>query len=184
MFDKLLVTIAKNLEKAEIPYMIIGGQAVLQYGEARLTNDIDVTLGVDVDKLSIVLKLVRRVGLEILRNDVRKFVKQTYVLPVREMESGIRIDFIFSNSSYEKQAIQRSKGIRINKQLVQFASVEDVIIQKIIAGRPRDLEDISKLIVKQKKFNTRYIRKWLKTFEVTMNIPYSSTFNKLFAKSK
>ncbi|GAH87084.1 unnamed protein product, partial [marine sediment metagenome] len=30
--------------------MIIGGQAVLLYGEPRLTRDIDVTLGDDIDK--------------------------------------------------------------------------------------------------------------------------------------
>ena len=31
--------------------MLIGGQAVLLYGEPRLTRDIDITLGVDVDKI-------------------------------------------------------------------------------------------------------------------------------------
>lgn len=28
--------------------MIIGGQAVMVYGEPRLTKDIDITLGVDI----------------------------------------------------------------------------------------------------------------------------------------
>ena len=43
MFQQLLETIALSLEKRGIPYMVIGGQAVLLYGEPRLTRDIDVT---------------------------------------------------------------------------------------------------------------------------------------------
>jgi hypothetical protein len=35
--------------------MVTGGQAVLLYGEPRLTKDIDVTLGVDTDHLARLL---------------------------------------------------------------------------------------------------------------------------------
>jgi len=44
MIEKLIKKIAFNLDKAKIPYMIIGGQAVLLYGVPRLTRDIDITL--------------------------------------------------------------------------------------------------------------------------------------------
>ena len=48
MFKKLLEKIARGLDKRKIPYMVIGGNAVLIYGEPRLTQDIDITLGLDV----------------------------------------------------------------------------------------------------------------------------------------
>ena len=51
MFTQLLERIALGLEQRQIPYMIIGGQAVLLYGEPRLTRDIDVTLGVGTERL-------------------------------------------------------------------------------------------------------------------------------------
>ena len=38
--------------------MIIGGQAVLLYGEPRLTKDIDITLGIDFDELDRLLKVI------------------------------------------------------------------------------------------------------------------------------
>ena len=49
MIERLLKRLAETLEEAQIPYMIIGGQAVLFYGFPRLTQDVDVTLGVDID---------------------------------------------------------------------------------------------------------------------------------------
>ena len=44
MFEALLERIGGTIERAGIPYMVIGGQAVLLYGEPRLTQDIDITL--------------------------------------------------------------------------------------------------------------------------------------------
>ena len=40
-FDGLIARIAAALGKARIPYMVIGGQAVLLHGEPRLTRDLD-----------------------------------------------------------------------------------------------------------------------------------------------
>ena len=45
MFAQLLEQIALGLEERLIPYMVIGGQAVLLYGEPCLTRDIDESLG-------------------------------------------------------------------------------------------------------------------------------------------
>ena len=51
MFQKLLKKIANELSAHNIPYMVIGGQAVLLYGEPRVTKDIDITLGGGVSGL-------------------------------------------------------------------------------------------------------------------------------------
>ena len=51
MFQGLLNKIARELKGRSVPYMVIGGQAVLLYGEPRLTHGIDITVGIGVDKL-------------------------------------------------------------------------------------------------------------------------------------
>ena len=81
--------------------MVIGGQAVLLYGEPRLTKDIDITLGINVDRLDEMLKIVKELSLSLLPEDVPSFVQKTMVLPVLEKSSGIRVDFIFSFTLYE-----------------------------------------------------------------------------------
>ncbi|ALA57272.1 hypothetical protein NITMOv2_0837 [Nitrospira moscoviensis] len=45
MFAELLERLAGALDQAHLPYMVIGGQAVLLNGDMRLTRDIDITLG-------------------------------------------------------------------------------------------------------------------------------------------
>ena len=59
MFEKFLSKISACLEKHGLPYMLIGGKAVLIYGEPRLTRDIDITLGVNIDYLNKLLSITR-----------------------------------------------------------------------------------------------------------------------------
>ena len=181
MFQKLLENIAGELSSQNIPYMIIGGQAVLLYGEPRLTRDIDVTLGIGIDGLDRVLNSVKNLKFQILVPNWDNFVKETMVLPTLHEKSGIRVDFIFSFSAYEHQAIQNVKRIKLGSRDVCFAALEDVIIHKIIAGRPRDLEDVRSIILKNPDHNTNYIDKWLAEFDASLNENYQEMFKKILS---
>ncbi|MGC9445267.1 MAG: hypothetical protein ACP5E9_10135 [Candidatus Methanospirareceae archaeon] len=57
------------------------------------------------------------------------------VLPTLDDRSGIRVDFIFSVSPYERQALARAKKVEVQGTLVTFVALEDLIIHKVIAGR-------------------------------------------------
>jgi predicted nucleotidyltransferase len=165
MFDKILARLAVTLSESNLPYMIIGGQAVLLYGEPRLTKDIDITLGVGVDHLGTLLQAIKKIPLEALPDDVTAFVGQTMVLPAVNDSTGIRVDFIFSFTLYESQAIKRANPVKILGQDVYFASIEDLIIHKIFSGRPRDFEDVRTVMLKNKNIDTQYIETWLREFD-------------------
>ena len=177
MFQKLLKKIANELNTCNIPYMVIGGQAVLIYGEPRLTKDIDITLGVGVSKLNEINSIVEKLNLKILVDE--KFVQKTMVLLVIDEKTGIRVDFIFSFSLYEKQAIKRATDIKFDNTIVKFASLEDLIIHKIIAGRAIDIEDVRSIILKNPDYNTKYIKRWLQEFDKSLNEKFLKVFQKI-----
>ena len=184
MFDETLARIAGALESAGIPYMIIGGQAVLLHGEPRLTRDIDITLGINIDRLEILLDMTRRLSLKLLPEDVLAFVQKTMVLPAIEEETGIRVDFIFSFTPYESQAIQRATKVRILDRDVRFASAEDLIIHKIFAGRPRDIEDVRNVVMKNPDLDIAYTERWLKAFDDAADTKnFLSTFRQIIDSS-
>lgn len=179
MFQKLLKRIAHELDRIKIPYMVIGGQAVLIYGEPRLTKDIDITLGINADKLDKVKDVAGATNLKILVDNPEKFVEETMVLPMLDEKSKIRIDFIFSFSPYEKEALSRTNNIKIGKDIVRFASLEDVIIHKIISGRARDMEDIRIILLKNPIYDRALIEKWLNEFDLSLSESFLHTFEKL-----
>jgi len=168
LFEEILARIASVLSREKLPYMIIGGQAVLLYGEPRLTKDIDITLGINIDRLEEMLEIVKQLSLSPLPEDVPSFVQETMVLPVLEKTTGIRVDFIFSFTPYEAQAIGRARRVTLAGQEVCFASPEDLIIHKMFAGRPRDVEDVKTLILKNPGIDVPYIRRWLRELDMAV----------------
>ncbi|MBN1355238.1 nucleotidyltransferase [bacterium] len=183
MFAELIESLAVALEEKNIPYMIIGGQAVLLYGEPRLTKDIDITLGIDHAEHKKILDIASALQLTPLVDNPAQFVRQTMVLPIQDQSTGIRIDFIFSYSEFERQAIQRGRRIRIGKQAVCYASLEDLIIHKIIAARPRDIEDVQSLLLKNPDFDREYIHRWLNDFDTALDADYLARFDHLIEQA-
>lgn len=179
MLHELLERLALALEDLGIPYMIIGGQAVLLYGEPRFTRDVDVTLGAGPEKLDEILRLVKACNWRILIESAQEFVERTMVLPCLEPSSGMGVDFIFSHSLYERQALDHARIVDLGKAKVRFASLEDLVIHKVVAGRPRDLEDVRIILLKNPKFDRDYIEKWLSEFERGLSEPFVQRFGGL-----
>lgn len=182
MFERLLKKISQQLKKASIPYMVIGGQAVLLYGEPRLTRDIDITLGIGVNELGRLKRVIPGIGLKILVKKEKEFVERNMVLPTMDKKSGIRVDFIFSFSPYERQGIDRAKDVKLGKTLVRFASLEDVVIHKVVAGRARDLEDVKSILLKNPEYDLDYIKKWLEEFDKSLGEHFLEIFGEIKAE--
>jgi len=164
-FSGLIARLAVALDGHAIPFMLIGGQAVLVHGEPRLTQDIDVTLGVDPSRLDDVTAVCDELELEVLPNDVEEFVRSTFVLPARHTRSGVRFDLIFSTTPYETQAIARAVMVKVQDAQVPFASAEDLVVHKLFAGRPRDIEDaVGVLRRKGADLDWDYLEFWVLQF--------------------
>ncbi|MBK8230791.1 MAG: nucleotidyl transferase AbiEii/AbiGii toxin family protein [Candidatus Eisenbacteria bacterium] len=183
MFAELIARLGSALTAADIPYMIIGGQAVLVHGEPRLTKDIDVTVGVGPERLDDLLALVGKLGLEPLV-DPAEFVPATFVLPSADPATGIRVDMILSHSPYEQIAIARVVFRTVGGEAVAFASVEDLLIHKIVSGRPRDLEDVRVVLIKNPGVQHDYVERWLRDFGDALSEPLLDRYRTVLRSSQ
>lgn len=164
-FSTFIARVARELRGRQLPFMLIGGQAVLLHGQPRLTEDIDITLGVDPSQLHVLEDVCDALGLQPLPQDVPAFVRETFVLPVRDVVTAIRVDFIFSTTPYERQAIGRAVPVTLGGVVIPFASAEDLIIHKLFAGRPRDLEDATGVVRRQgQRLDWAYVELWAREF--------------------
>ena len=118
--------------------MVTGGQVTLQYGIPRFTQAIDLTVALTPeDSPSVVSAIEDRV----LPNDMERFVKQTWVLPLQHKGTKVRVDVIFSATQLERKAIKRARKIQMEDTTINYIPPEGLVVQKLIAGRPKDLED-------------------------------------------
>ncbi len=58
------------------------------------------------------------------------------------------------------------------------------LLKKIIAGRPRDLEDIKSLILKNPKSNFVWVLKKLEEFDLSLQTEFKKTFEKILNETK
>ena len=121
----------------------------------------------------------RALGWQVLVEDAEAFVRRTMVLPCRDEASGIRIDLIFAQSGYGQEALRRVQRVPFGATEVCFASPEDVVIHKVIAGRPRDLEDCRRIWLKNPQLDEGYIRGWLQQFADAVGEPFLSRFGQV-----
>jgi hypothetical protein len=142
-FERPIKALAEATRQSGVEFMLVGGQAVLLHGVPRLTQHIDLTLSLTPDEVGRVLDLCVAVGLDPLPADPRRFAREPFVLPAVDGTTGVRVDFILSTIPYEREALRRSVGVRLAEVDVPFAAVEDLILSKLLAGRPRDIEDVS-----------------------------------------
>ncbi|MGH9414944.1 MAG: nucleotidyl transferase AbiEii/AbiGii toxin family protein [Terriglobales bacterium] len=161
----LLATLARALDGSQIPYCVIGGQAVLIHGEPRFTRDIDLTLAIATDRLPEILAIAAAHGWRVLPADPAAFVAQHLVLPCEDPATGIRLDMIFGLTPFEQRATERSQPVAVAGTPVRFATPEDLIIHKLVAGRPRDIEDAASIVRKHPGLDWDYTLHWLEQFD-------------------
>lgn len=183
-FETLLAKISKSLEQDGIPYMVIGGQAVLIHGEPRFTRDINITLGINTDQAERIFKITRKLSLKPREEMTEDFVKRNALLSVEDPETKIGVDFIFSSLPYERQAIQRAKPLHIGGVSVRFATAEDTIIHKLFAGRPLDIEDVKSIVNNARDLDKSYLKKWLTDFSVVVGRDLVKEYDAIEAEVK
>lgn len=159
-FAGLLAALARGLQQQGIPYVVIGGQAVVLHGEPRLTADIDITLGIDYDRLESVRDLCRALRLRELPSDVPAFVRDTRVLPALDPATGVRVDLIFSFTPFERSSIERAISVEVAGERVAFVTAEDLILYKLFAARERDLADARAIVARQPSLDLAHLRRW------------------------
>jgi hypothetical protein len=144
--EEALVEVAGILDQNRVPYMLIGGTALILWGHSRSTLDLDITVWATPDTQEALVDLLSRT-LPPRVPDPRKFVAQSRVLPARTRK-GIPVDFIFGLLPFEEEAIKRAVDKNVGSARVKVASVEDLILHKAISTRPRDLEDVRFLVTR------------------------------------
>lgn len=181
-----LKQLTKLMLNTKTDYAVLGGIAVSIYGEPRLTFDIDVNIIVDINKINDFLKKAKKYGFSPLPSKIEKFIENTGVIPMRFSKNKVmgKCDFIIAQNPLEYSAIKRARLKKLYSTKVRLITPEDLVIHKITSQRPRDIEDLTGILIRQKgKLDLHYINLWLKKIsEVNKKPELLRLFKKLIAQ--
>ncbi len=127
-----------------VRYLVIGGYAVIQYGEPRFTKDLDLWISTDAANASAVYQALKQFGAPLSGLTEADFSENGYYYQMGI--PPVRVDILMGIPGGDFDAAWRSRNeVDFEGLMVPFISKRDLIVTKQASGRPQDLLDAKHL---------------------------------------
>lgn len=150
--DPLLQTlrdIADFLKSQNVDHALIGGLAAAVRGEPRSTLDVDLIVACDVQRCLELIGALEGSQFRPLFAGVREVVETAFILPLEHRHTSVKVDLALGLTGFEQNAIRNATLVHFEGIPVAVVSAEDLILMKTLAGRPRDTDDVAKIVLRQ-----------------------------------
>ena len=105
-----------------------------------------------------------------LRDVETDFVRETRVLPLVHLGTGINADVVIGGVGIEESFRDRAESADLGGTIVPVAAAEDVVAMKILSGRSKDRDDVIAIISAQgPTLNYDRMRETLGLFEKALD---------------
>lgn len=155
---KSIPDILRALTDANVQFVLVGGFAVQLHGFVRTTIDLNLVLAMDDDNLSRFIDVAKQfnlapvipVSIESLKNasQIDRWHREKGMLAfaLREPQAAGSVLDVLVRPEVPFQTLHKDAVVaKLFERDVRIASIENLLIMKRIAGRPKDRLDIEAL---------------------------------------
>jgi hypothetical protein len=165
--------------------MVIGGIASSMLGRPRMTQDVDALALLREDEWERALAVANNFGIVPRVADALEFARRSRMLLLRHSGSQIDIDLSLGGLPFEHEALARSRIYEVGGVRLRLPTVEDLLVMKGFAHRPKDMEDIAGLLDANPHVQLEFVRRWLHEFATATTRPdLLEDFEKVVARRK
>lgn len=173
-----LVEAVKAIEDESLDYCLFGGLALQAYKRIRSTMDVDLLISIDEEKKNDFIKKLQKRGFKFDAKKsaikIKDFELIRSVYTEKERQIDVFVDFVTVKTDFQKQVLRRKQRLNIFGSEVNIASCEDLILLKVLSGRPLDLSDVDALITENiKSLDKDYLKKTAKEQGIERRISYT-----------
>ena len=146
LFIELHQELIKELIKAKVDFIIIGGYSVIFHGYKRTTGDIDIWLKPNNDNKQKLLPVLKYFGFgvgelnEVSALDFTKHLVFSIGEPPEKMDFLTYINLVNYDSADKQKILADIEGLS-----VPFLHLNDLVLSKMNTGRQKDKADIEML---------------------------------------
>lgn len=154
--DDPLPYLARLLASIGAEYAVIGAHAVNCWLEPRLTADIDLTVAADRTQLESLRARLTSEGFRVAREHGAGAPSGSDFVRFVSGDGEIVIEVQTAKTEFQREVIRRAVG---TAEGLRVATVEDLIVLKLIADRTKDRADLEGLIALG-TLDWTYVEKW------------------------
>jgi hypothetical protein len=144
-----IATIREASTSAAWSTYLFGAQAAAVYGNRRVTVDIDITVDLGTLSIRALIDAMVSAGFAPRVSDALQLAQRARVLPVTHGASAMPLDVVLAGSGLEAEFLDRARELAIGALIVPVIAPEDLVIAKVLAGRPNDLADVEGVVAAQ-----------------------------------
>jgi len=122
-------------------WYLFGAQAAIVHGSARLTADVDITVEQGTVPTRELIRAMEGAGFALRIPDSEDFVARTRVVPLTDERTRLPVDLVLAGAGFEELFMERARVMDVGGARIPVARAEDLVAMKVLAGRPKDLED-------------------------------------------
>ncbi len=134
----------KFLNDEAVDYLIVGGYAVAFHGYVRATNDMDLFFRNTEETIGRIVKALERFGIPTTEKDWKRFSAPGNIIRIGVPPVLLEMINNISGVEFDEAWEHRVKG-SYGKTPVWYVSLPDLLRNKRLSGRPKDLVDFDEL---------------------------------------
>lgn len=147
---ELLAALEPALLRLGRRWFLFGAQAVIVWGRPRMSADVDISIEAEPSDATTIVSLLNEAGFVARFRDVAGFAARTRVVPLVHEASGLPLDIVLAGAGLEQQFLARAIPVKFGDLTVPVISPEDLIVAKILAGRPKDIDDVRGIVLERR----------------------------------
>jgi hypothetical protein len=161
---ELLKSLGNLLAPFEGDLVLIGGLAVNLHRRPRFTDDLDFLTRPGPEYVGAVVEALEGAGYVAVKSFGEHLPSGPDFVQFASEEAGVHIDVTTSKTDLQDSVIERAlmlpevPGIRV-------ATLEDLILLKLIANRHQDQSDVVELAAKQ-EIDWQYVERWVPDWDL------------------
>ena len=142
--DKDFEDFVELLNKHNVDYMIVGGYALAFHGKPRHTGDLDIWINIAEDNARKMVLVIAEFGMASLGMEKDDFLQKGGITqigyPPLRIDILNEIDGVSFKEAYLNKLVIDVEGLPVN-----YIGLDDLIMNKVVIGRPRDMSDVNEL---------------------------------------
>ena len=167
---EVLTALGTCFDSLGVRWYLFGAQAAIFHGVARLTADVDVTVLPELHSTGRLASVMEANGFRLRVTATDDFVARTRVLPFVHSATRLPVDVVLAGPGIEEQFLDRAEFHVLEGVRVPIATVEDLVTMKILAGRPKDLDDAKGMLrARSEEIDLDHVRRMLQLLEEALS---------------
>lgn len=177
---RLVGDLVAAVERRDLRYMLAGSLALRLWGLHHPSNVFEMIVDADADAALRLCRDLQDQGIKVPDQYLNGWMDEfegaaRLTLAAYEGPNIYDIEVTLVSTPYHREALERRRRVKVAGLDLAVIAPEDLLLHKLLGGRPRDMVDASEILIATPGLDMDYVRLWAQRLDVEFNLSQAET---------